>query len=136
MSSFNKVIVMGNLGRDPEVRFTQSGTAVCSFSLAVNESFKDGQGEKQERTTWVDVTVWGKRGEAFAKFHRKGDTAFIEGRLRLDEWEDKQGGGKRSKLFVVADNWEFIGGEKREPRTPNAEPDRTPDPNSFDETPF
>ncbi|MDF1800362.1 MAG: single-stranded DNA-binding protein [Planctomycetota bacterium] len=111
MSSYNKVILMGNLTRDPEVRFTNGGMAVVSAGLAVNERFKDGQGEWQERATFVDVTIWGKRGEAFAKFHKKGRPAFVEGRLRLDTWEDKQGGGKRSKLYVVADNWEFVGGD-------------------------
>lgn len=113
MSSYNKVILMGNLTRDPEVRFTNGGMAVVSAGLAVNERFKDGQGEWQERATFVDVTIWGKRGEAFAKFHKKGRPAFVEGRLRLDQWEDKQGGGKRSKLYVVADNWEFVGGDER-----------------------
>jgi len=110
MSSFNKVILMGNLTRDPEVRFTQSGMAVVGVGMAVNERFKGSDGEWQDRATFVDVTIWGKRGEAFAKYHKKGRPAFIEGRLRLDTWEDKQGGGKRSKLYVVADNWEFVGG--------------------------
>jgi single-strand DNA-binding protein len=110
MASYNKVILMGNLTRDPEIRHTQGGMAVCSASIAVNEKFKDGQGEWQERSTFVDVTIWGKRGEAFAKYHKKGASAFIEGKLRLDQWEDKQSGQKRSKLFVVGDNWEFVGG--------------------------
>jgi single-strand DNA-binding protein len=110
MASYNKVILMGNLTRDPEIRNTQSGMAVCSASIAVNEKFKDAQGEWQERSTFVDVTIWGKRGEAFAKYHKKGASAFIEGKLRLDQWEDKQSGQKRSKLFVVGDNWEFVGG--------------------------
>ena len=113
MSSFNKVILMGNLTRDPEVRFTQSGMAVVGVGMAVNERFKGSDGEWQDRATFVDITIWGKRGEAFAKFHKKGRPAFIEGRLRLDTWEDKQGGGKRSKLYVVADNWEFVGGDER-----------------------
>ena len=110
MASYNKVILMGNLTRDPEIRHTQGGMAVCSASIAVNEKFKDAQGEWQERSTFVDVTIWGKRGEAFAKYHKKGASAFIEGKLRLDQWEDKQSGQKRSKLFVVGDNWEFVGG--------------------------
>ncbi|MFT5080575.1 MAG: single-strand DNA-binding protein [Planctomycetota bacterium] len=112
MASYNKVILMGNLTRDPEMRHTQSGMAVCSASIAVNEKFKDAGGEWQERSTFVDVTIWGKRGEAFAKFHKKGASAFIEGKLRLDQWEDKQSGQKRSKLFVVGDNWEFVGGAR------------------------
>lgn len=110
MSSFNKVILMGNLTRDPEIRFSQGGMAICSISVAVNERFKGADGEWQDRATFVDVTIFGKRGEAFAKFHKKGASAFLEGRLRLDQWEDKQSGQKRSKLFVVADSWEFVGG--------------------------
>lgn len=110
MSSFNKVILMGNLTRDPEVRYSQGGMAICGISVAVNERFKGSDGEWQDRATFVDVTIFGKRGEAFAKFHKKGQAAFIEGKLRLDQWEDKQSGQKRSKLFVVGDNWEFVGG--------------------------
>ena len=109
MASFNKVILMGNLTRDPETRYAQSGTAVINFGLAVNERFQGQDGQWQERPTFVDVTMFGKRGEAFAKFHQKGKQAFIEGKLRLDTWEDKNGGGKRSKLYVVGDNWEFVG---------------------------
>jgi len=109
MSSFNRVILLGNLTRDPEVRFTQGGMAICAFGLAVNERFKGGDGEWQDRATFVDVTIFGKRGEAFAKFHKKGASAFVEGKLRLDQWEDKKDGQKRSRLFVVGDNWEFVG---------------------------
>jgi len=110
MGSFNKVILMGNLTRDPETRYTQGGMAVVNFGLAVNEKFQGNDGQSQERTTFVDVTMFGKRGEAFARFHGKGKPAFVEGKLRLDTWEDKNGGGKRSKLYVVGDNWEFCGG--------------------------
>ena len=110
MGSFNRVILMGNLTRDPETRFTGSGMAVVNFGLAVNERFGGQDGQQQERTTFVDVTMFGKRGEAFARFHGKGKPALVEGKLRLDSWEDKNGGGKRSKLYVVADSWEFCGG--------------------------
>lgn len=112
MASFNKVILMGNLTRDPETRFAQSGTAIVNFGLAVNERFQGSDGQWQDRPTFIDVTMFGKRGEAFAKFHTKGKSAFIEGKLRLDTWEDKNGGGKRSKLYVVGDNWEFCGGRE------------------------
>ncbi len=112
MASFNKVILMGNLTRDPETRFAQSGTAIVNFGLAVNERFQSSDGQWQDRPTFVDITMFGKRGEAFAKFHTKGKPAFIEGKLRLDTWEDKNGGGKRSKLYVVGDNWEFVGGRE------------------------
>ncbi|MFT7668214.1 MAG: single-strand DNA-binding protein [Planctomycetota bacterium] len=108
MSSYNKVLLMGNLTRDPELRFTKSNVAICKFGLAVNRRFKDAGGEWREEPTFVDITIFGKRGEAFAKFHTKGKTAFIEGTLRFDTWEDPQG-NKRSKLYVVADTWEFVG---------------------------
>ena len=111
MASYNRVILMGNLTRDPEVRFTNSGMAVCNVSLAVNRRVKEQNSESwREEVTFVDVTIFGKRGEAFAKFHTKGKPAFVEGELRLDTWEDKNGGGKRSKLYVVGNNWEFVGG--------------------------
>lgn len=114
MSSFNRVILMGNLTRDPELRFTKTNMAICNFSLAVNRKFKDGQsGEWKEEPTFIDVTIFGTRAEPFAKYHTKGKPAFIEGTLRMDTWEDKNGGGKRSKLFVVADTWEFVGGGAR-----------------------
>ncbi|HEV8114543.1 MAG TPA: single-stranded DNA-binding protein [Planctomycetota bacterium] len=111
MASYNKVILMGNLTRDPELRFTANNMAICKFGLAVNRRFKDGaSGEWKEEPTFVDITIFGARAEPFAKYHTKGKPAFIEGSLRLDTWDDKNGGGKRSKLYVVADNWEFVGG--------------------------
>ena len=109
MGSFNKVILMGNLTRKPEVRYTQGGMAICNLGLAVNRRFKDQSGNWKEEATFVDVTFFGKRGEAFAKFHDKGRPAFIEGELRLDQWEDKQSGEKRSKLYVVGNDWQFVG---------------------------
>ncbi|MFT5048946.1 MAG: single-strand DNA-binding protein [Chlamydiales bacterium] len=113
MASFNKVILMGNLTRDPEIRFTQSNMAVCKAGLAVNRRFKDTtSGEWREEATFVDITIFGKRGEAFEKYHKKGQSAFVEGSLRFDTWEDKNGGGKRSKLYVVADSWEFVNGAR------------------------
>jgi single-strand DNA-binding protein len=110
MSSFNKVILMGNLTRDPELRFTNTGMAICNIGLAVNRKYPDQNGQMKEEVNFIDVTIFGKRGEAFAKFHTKGKPAFIEGRLKYDTWEDKNGGGKRSKLTVVGENWEFVGG--------------------------
>ena len=109
MASYNKVILMGNLTRKPELRFTQGGIAICKFGLAVNRRFKDQSGEWKEEPTFVDITIFGKRGEAFAKYHDKGKPAFIEGTLRYDTWDDKNSGEKRSKLYVVGDNWEFVG---------------------------
>ena len=109
MASYNKVILMGNLTRKPEVRFTPGGMAICKVGLAVNRRFKDQSGNWKEEPTFVDVTIFGKRGEAFAKYHDKGKPAFIEGELRLDQWEDKQSGEKRSKLHVVGNEWQFVG---------------------------
>ncbi|MEZ5975771.1 MAG: single-stranded DNA-binding protein [Planctomycetota bacterium] len=110
MASFNKVILMGNLTRDPELRYTPSNMAVCKVGVAVNRRYKDSQtGEWVDKPTFVDVTIFGKRGEAFDKFHKRGASAFFEGRLELDTWDDKNTGQKRSKLYVVADNWEFVG---------------------------
>lgn len=114
MASYNKVILMGNLTRDPEVRFAPSGTAIVKFGLAVNRRIQDAEGNWKEEPTFVDVTIFGKRGEAFARFHNKGKSAFVEGHLRFDTWDDKQSGQKRSKLYVVAENWEFVGPGKGE----------------------
>ncbi len=114
MASYNKVILMGNLTRDPEVRYANSGTAIVKFGLAVNRRYQDGDGNWQDEPTFVDITMFGKRGEAFSRFHQKGKSAFIEGSLRFDTWEDKQSGQKRSKLYVVADNWEFVGSGREE----------------------
>ena len=105
MASFNKCILMGNLTRDPEVRFTASNLAVCKFGLAMNRKTKNGE----EITTFVDVTIFDKRGESFAKFHKKGSQCLVEGELRFDMWEDKETGAKRSKHYIVAHNWEFCG---------------------------
>ena len=109
MASYNRVILMGNLTRKPELRYAQNGTPICKVGLAVNRRYKDQSGEWKEQPTFVDVTIFGKRGEAFSKYHDKGKPAFIEGSLRLDTWDDKQTGEKRSKLYVVGDNWEFVG---------------------------
>ena len=109
MASFNKVILMGNLTRDPELRYTPNNMAICKIGVAVNRRYKDQQtGEWVEKPTFVDVTIFGKRGESFEKYHKKGSMCFIEGRLEFDQWEDKNTGQKRSKLYVVADNWEFV----------------------------
>lgn len=108
--SFNKVILLGNLTRDVEIRAMPSGLSVGSFSVAVNERYKDRDGNWQERATFIDCEIFGARAEAMAKYLSKGSPVFLEGRLRLDQWEDKNGGGKRSKLKVVCENFEFVGG--------------------------
>jgi single-strand DNA-binding protein len=109
MASFNKVILMGNLTRDPEVRYTQGGTAVSEIGLAVNDKRKDAKGEWIEETTFVDVTLWGRTAEIAGEYLGKGSSVLIEGRLKLDSWE--KDGQKRSKLRVVAENMRMLGGK-------------------------
>ena len=108
MASLNKVMLIGNLTRDPEVKYTPKGTALADLRLAVNRRFKSSEGESREEVTYLDVVVWDKRAEVIAKYLRKGDPIFIEGRLQMEQWEDKQTGQKRSKVSVVAENFEFL----------------------------
>jgi single-strand DNA-binding protein len=112
MASYNKVLLMGNLTRDPEMRYTPKGTAVARLGLAVNERFTTSDGEQKESTTFVDVDVWGKQAETISQYLSKGSPIFIEGRLRLDSWDDKESGQKRSKLKVICDRFQFIGAAK------------------------
>ena len=109
MANFNKVMLMGNLTRDPEVRYTPKGTAVAEIGLAVNRIYSGENNEKREETTFVDVTLWGRTAEVAGEYLKKGRPVFIEGRLQLDLWEDKQSGQKRSKLRVVAEGMQLIG---------------------------
>lgn len=108
MAYLNKVFLIGNLTRDPELRTTPKGTAICQFGIAVNRQFKDESGATRDETTFVDVEAWGKQGELVARYLSKGSLAMVEGRLRFDQWEDKQSGQKRSKLKVVLDNVQFL----------------------------
>lgn len=111
MASFNKVILMGNLTRDPEVRYTNSGTAVTEVGLAVNRTWFDKQAnERREEVTFVDVTLWGRTAEVAGEYLAKGRGVLIEGRLQLDQWDDKETGQKRSKLKVVGDNMTMLPG--------------------------
>jgi single-strand DNA-binding protein len=109
MAYLNKVFLIGNLTRDPELRVTPKGTAICQFGLAVNRQFKDESGQTRDETTFVDIEAWGKQGELVSKYLTKGSPAMVEGRLKLDQWEDKQSGQKRSKLKIVLDNVQFLG---------------------------
>jgi single-strand DNA-binding protein len=109
MASFNKVILLGNLTRDPEVRYTPKGTAVTELGMAVNRVYTAENGEKREETTFVDVTLWGRTAEIAGEYLKKGRPVFIEGRLQLDTWDDKQSGQKRSKLKVVGEGLQLIG---------------------------
>ena len=111
MASFNKVILMGNLTRDPEVRYTPSGTAVSEIGLAVNRTWFDKQSnQKKEEVTFVDVTLWGRQAEVAGEYLSKGRGLLIEGRLQLDQWDDKETGQKRSKLRVVGENMTMLPG--------------------------
>jgi single-strand DNA-binding protein len=109
MASVNKVILVGNLGRDPELRYIQSGQAVANFSLATNEKWKDKDGNNQERTEWHRIVVWGKSAENCAQYLQKGRSVYIEGKLQTREWEDKEG-SKRSTTEIVAQAVQFLGG--------------------------
>ncbi len=112
MANFNKVLLMGNLTRDPEVRYTPKGTAIATITLAVNRAWSSESGEKKEEVTFVDVDVWGRQAETIGQYMAKGRPLFIEGRLKLDQWDDKETGQKRSRLKVVCENFQFIGAPK------------------------
>jgi single-strand DNA-binding protein len=109
MASFNKVILMGNLTRDPELRYLPKGTAVAKIGLAVNRTWKSETGETKEEVTFVDIEMFGRTAENVAQYMRKGSPLLVEGRLKLDSWEDKQTQQKKSRLLVVADTVQFIG---------------------------
>ena len=110
MASFNKVILLGNLTRDPEVRYTPKGSAVCDLGIAVNRQYTLDSGEKREEGTFVDVVLWSRLAEIAGEYLKKGRPVFIEGRLQLDTWDDKQSGQKRSKLRVIGETMQLLGG--------------------------
>jgi single-strand DNA-binding protein len=154
MASFNKVILVGNLTRDPELRYTPKGTAVAKLGLAVNRVWTSESGEKKEEVTFIDVDVFGRTAENVGQYMRKGRPILIEGRLKLDQWDDKQTGQKRSKLSVVAETVQFLGspggnegGAPPAPRAPRpaaaasapapaAEPVEGDEPPENDDVPF
>lgn len=107
MASLNKVLLMGNLTRDPETRYTTSGSAVCALGLAVNRRFVS-RGEERDETCFIDLEVWGKQAEACQTYLHKGSPIFVEGRLRYDQWEDRETGRKRSRLLVTAERVQFL----------------------------
>ena len=146
MSNFNKVYLMGNLTRDPELRYTPKGHATAKLSMAINRKFQV-EGENREEVTFVDVEVWGKQAEAIAQYCKKGRPLFVEGRLKLDQWDDKTTGQKRSALKVVLEGFQFIGGRPADtegapaPRAqkPQAQPEATAGeapPTDDDDVPF
>ncbi len=123
MASFNRVILAGNLTRDPELRYTPKGTAVSTITLAVNRTYQTDTGERKEEVSFIDVDVWGRQAETLAKFMRKGRPLLIEGRLKQDVWEDKTTHQKQSKLKVVLDNFTFIDSRGPEGGDGNPPPD-------------
>ena len=125
MASFNKVILMGNLTRDPELRVTNTGLSICKLSLAVNRTYSSKDGESKDETTYVDIDSFGKQAEILSKYMQKGRPLMVEGRLKLDQWESNEG-QKRSKLGVILESFQFLGG-----RDSNA-PDTNSNPQSND----
>jgi single-strand DNA-binding protein len=121
MASLNKVILIGNLTRDPEVRFTPKGTAVCDLSIAVNRKWRDDAGNTQEEVTYVEIAVWGKTAENCGQYLKKGSSACFEGRLQLETWDDKTTGQKRSKIKVVAEQVQFLSSPNREGGQPSSQ---------------
>jgi single-strand DNA-binding protein len=110
MANVNRVTLIGNLTRDPQLKYLPSQTAVAEFGLAMNRKFKSATGEDREEVCFVDCSAFGRTGELINQYCQKGKQLYIEGRLKYDQWEDKQGGGKRSKLSVVVENFQFLGG--------------------------
>src|ERR1041384_5178778 len=109
MPNLNKVMLMGNLTRDPEIKYTPKGTAIANFGIAINRNYTTEGGEKREEVTFIDIEAFGRTAEIIGEYFKKGRPIFIEGRLKLDTWDDKQTGQKKSKLRVVADGFEFLG---------------------------
>lgn len=134
MAGVNKVILIGNLGRDPELRYTPGGQAVAEFSLATSESFTRQNGEKQDRTEWHRIVVWGRVAENCAKYLAKGRTVYIEGRLQTREWEDKEG-QKRRTTEVVAQTVQFLGGPRGSGPAPGSGSGGGSEPGGMDEGP-
>jgi len=124
MASFNKVILLGNLTRDPEVRYTPKGSAVCDLGVAVNRVYTPEGGERREEVTFVDVVLWARLAEIAGEYLRKGRPVFIEGRLQMDSWDDKQTGQKRTKLRVVGETMQLLGGRPGGAAGEAAEEDR------------
>ena len=110
MANLNKVFLLGNVTRDPEIRYTPKGSAVCDLGIAVNRNYTTDSGEKREEVTFVDVTLWGRTAEVAGEYVKKGRPVFVEGRLQMDTWDDKQTGQKRTRLRVVAENMQMLGG--------------------------
>src|ERR1044071_3173112 len=119
MASFNKVIIAGNLTRDPELRYTPKGTAVARFTLAVSRNYTTENGEKKEEVSFIDVDAWGRQGEVISQYMKKGRPFLVEGRLKQDTWEDKNTHQKQSKLKVVLESFSFIDSNRAEGGAPS-----------------
>ena len=119
MASFNRVILAGNLTRDPELRYTPKGLAISKIGLAVNRTWKNEAGETKEEVTFVDVDSFGRQAEVIAQYFKKGSPILVEGRLRLDQWDDKQTGQKRSKLGVVLEGFSFLDSKRSDGSVPS-----------------
>jgi single-strand DNA-binding protein len=109
MASLNKVMLIGNVTRDPEVKYTPKGSAVADVGLAINRTYQNQGGEKVEEVTYLDVELWGRLAEIAGEYAKKGRSIFIEGRLRMDSWEDKQSGQKRNRLKIVGEGLQLLG---------------------------
>ena len=112
MRGFSKAIITGNLTRDPELRSTPNGASVCGFSVAVNRVYKDSNGEQKEDVSYIDCSAWGRLGEMISQYAKKGSAVLVSGRLDQRSWEDKNGGGKRSRVEIVAEDFNFLGGPR------------------------
>lgn len=122
MANFNKVMLMGNLTRDPQLKYLPSQTAVVEFGIATNRRFKSGSGEDREEVTFVDCSAFGRQAEVINQYCTRGKPIFIEGRLKYDQWENKQGGGKRSRLTVVVENFQLMGDGRSQSSPSNQQP--------------
>lgn len=151
MANLNKVMLIGNLTRDPEVKYTPKGTAVAAFGIAVNRNYTTESGEKREEVTFIDLEAFGRVAEIIGEYCKKGKPLFVEGRLKLDTWDDKASGQKRSKLKVIVDQMQLLGGrddseaadtqpsKRREPAAPPRPPRPPADPDldaAPDDIPF
>lgn len=135
MPNFNRTILAGNLTRDPELRYTPSGTAVCSFDLAINSFYTDSKGEKKEDATFVPITVWKRQAELCAEYLKKGRSVLVEGRIKQERWTDKEG-KPRTRLTVIASLARFLGAPPTKTDTPASPPDDTAQEQPEENIPF
>ena len=134
MASVNKVVIVGNLGSDPELRRTQSGTPVVSFSVATSEKWTDKNGQQQEETEWHNITAWNKQAEILAQYLQKGSSVYIEGKLKTSSWEDN--GVKKYKTDIVVREFQFLGGNKQQSQQQQNKQDFAPQDNGFQQQGF